>query len=267
MGDVVDGLVDGGGVLMDNGGLDDFVDGVHLVGSGDGDGSGDLDGVGLLDVLLNNDLSVDGDGDLDGDLDGITVDLEFGLDAGHLGSDDGVGASRGADPFLGDGISGSRALVGGCGGDSGIGSSVGDREGGGSNGHGVLGVGGFSGDVGVGRLGLNGLSGNEVFVSDLDGLGADLDGLVSDHTVLHVGLGDGGASVVGFGHVGHGGTVVHGGGHVGGGVHNAVVAGSSTAGSEKGSLEKIISGLGSLCIFGKSRTTTKKIWLCNQDVT
>lgn len=237
MGHVVDGLVDGGGVLMDHGGVDNLLDRVDLVGSGNGDGSGDLDGVGLLDVLLNNDLSVDGDGDLDGDLDGITVDLEFGLNAGHLGSDDGVGTSGGEDFLLGDGVSGSGTLVGvGCG-DGGIGSGVGNREGGGSNGSGVLGVGGLSGDVGVGGLGLNGLSGNEVFMSDLDGLGADLDGLVSDDAVLDVGLGNGGSSVVGLGDVGHGRGVVHRGGHVGRGVHKAVVAGSSTAGSEKGSLQ------------------------------
>ena len=76
-------------------------------------------------------------------------------------------------------------------------------------------VGGWGGDDGVCWWLVDGLAGDAVLVSDLDGAGASLDGAGSDNTVLDVSAGDGGAGVVGLGDVGDGRSLVHAGGNVG----------------------------------------------------
>merc|ERR1719158_1496928 len=115
------GLVDGDMVLVNDGGLDNLVDGVDLVGLGNGIGLGNLNGVGFGNMFLNNDFSLNGDGDSNGDLDGVFVNLELGFDSGHLGSDDRVGPDGSLDFGDGNGISGCGSLVGGCWGDGSIG--------------------------------------------------------------------------------------------------------------------------------------------------
>merc|ERR1719228_1590635 len=142
------GLVDGDMVLVNDGGLDNLVDGVDLVGLGNGIGLGNLNGVGFGNMFLNNDFSLNGDGDSNGDLDGVFVNLELGFDSGHLGSDDRVGPDGSLDFGDGNGISGCGSLVGGCWGDGSIreGGSGDDR---GGNGNCVLSsLGGFS-NVGI----------------------------------------------------------------------------------------------------------------------
>ena len=47
------GLVDSDVVLVNHGGLDDLLDGVHLVGFGNGDGVGNFDGVGFGNMFFN----------------------------------------------------------------------------------------------------------------------------------------------------------------------------------------------------------------------
>ncbi len=69
------------GGVVNHWGLDDLVNWVDLVGLCNWNWVLDFDGVGLGDVLLDDDLSLDGDGVGDGDLDGDAVHLEFGLDA------------------------------------------------------------------------------------------------------------------------------------------------------------------------------------------
>merc|ERR1719260_165153 len=176
------------------------MDGVHLVGSGDSDGPGDLNVVGLGHVLGDDDISVDGDGHVDGDIDVVFVHLELG---------NGVGLDGGGDLPDGDGVSGSGSSWDRCrgdgsqrcrgSGDDGSGQSSGLNE--------VLGSGG---GIRVGRLGDHLLADLVVLVAGLDSLGADLHGLVSNDTVFGVLLDDGGSSgirVVGLANSHRGGNV------------------------------------------------------------
>jgi len=117
--DVGNGLVDGVAGLLNDGGLNNLVDGVDLVGLGDGNWVGDLNGVGLGNMGLVDDLALNWDGVGDWDIDGNLVDLELGLDAGDLRSDLGVSANWGEDLLLGDGISGSWSKVAGSRGNDG----------------------------------------------------------------------------------------------------------------------------------------------------
>lgn len=186
------GLVDSDMMLVNDGGLVNVLDGVDDVGGGNGIRLGHIDVVRLGNPGLVDDLSLDGDRHSDRDLDGVPVDLELGLDTGQLGGDDGVGPDRGGDHLLGDSVSGSGSLVGGCGRDGNIGKWS-TRDGGWSDGVGGLGVLGLTGLIAVGGGLVDGLTGLDVVVSNLDGLGADLNGPVSND--LMVGAGDGGASM------------------------------------------------------------------------
>jgi hypothetical protein len=114
------GLVNGDMVLVNDGGLDNLLDGMDLVGLGNGIRLGNLNGVRFGNMFLNDDFSLDGDGDGNRDLDGVFVDLKLGFDAGHFGCDDGMGSDGGRDFGDSDGISGCRSLVGGCGRDGSI---------------------------------------------------------------------------------------------------------------------------------------------------
>ena len=235
----------GGGVLPDHRGLDDLLDLVDLVGLGNRHGLGDLDGVGPVDVLGHDHLPLDGNGHIVGGVIGHLVHLELGDDLGPLGGDDGVGAHGGGDLGVSDRVGGSGAEVAGRRGNDG-GHGGGDGEGGLGEGHSV-GVGlGRLRDVAV-RLGLmDRLAGDVVLHSDLDGLGANLDGLVADDAVLNAGVGDSGAGVVGLGDVGGGRGLVHPGGDVGdrgggsdrdgggGGVASGVAGGEMVSGGSRG---------------------------------
>ena len=220
-------------VLTDHGGLDDLLDLVDLVGLGNMVGLGDLNGVGPVDVLGHDDLPLDGNGDLDGDVIGHLVDLELRDDLGLPGGDNGVGAHGSGDPLLGDGVGGSGAEVAGSGGDDGShGGGVG--EGGLGNGHGVLvGLGGL-GDDRVGGGLVDGLAGDVLLNSDLHGPAADLHGLVADDAVLHTGVGDGGAGVVGLRDVGDGRGLVDPGGNVGDRGGSGVAVSEMVSGGSRG---------------------------------
>jgi hypothetical protein len=185
------GLVYADGVLVNDGGIDDVVDGVDLVGLGDSVGLGNLNGVGLGNMFVDDDLSLNGSGHWDGDLDGVSVYLKLGFDATNLRGDLGVGADGSSNSLDGDGVSGGGSLVGGCGRDSSIrcGSS---RDGWGSNGDSDLrGLGGTS-NISVGS-GLADRLFLRISKAGLDGLGANLDLTVSDNFV--VSLSDSGASM------------------------------------------------------------------------
>lgn len=177
------GLVNGDMVLINDGGLDNLLDGMDLVGLGNGIRLGNLNGVRFGNMFLNDDFSLDGDGDGNRDLDGVFVDLKLGFDAGHLGCDDGMGSDGGGDFGDSDGISGCGSLVGGCGRDGSIRSNSGNDGGGqGDSAFGSLGR--FS-NVGVGR-GLADLGVLSVGMSSLDSLGSDLDSAVSNDLVSGV---------------------------------------------------------------------------------
>jgi len=185
------GLVYADGVLINDGGLDDVLDRVDLVGLGDSVGLGNLNGVGFGNMFVDDDLTLNGDGDSDGDLDGVFVYLKLGLDAGHLGSDSGVSTHGSGDSLDGDGISGGGSLVGRCGRDGSIGCR-GSGESRGSNGDSDLRGLGLTGNISVGSsLGHRLLL--AVSKAGLDGLGTNLDLTVSDNFV--VSLSDSGASM------------------------------------------------------------------------
>merc|ERR1719225_1202321 len=157
------GLVYADGVLVNDGGFHNMLNGVDSVGLGDSVGLRDLNGVRLGHMFVNNDFPFDGNGDRDGNGDSLDSD----------------GISRGG------------SLVGGCGRDG----SIGDRSSGdgrGSNGDSGLGGLGLTSDISVGgsladRLLLS------VGVSGLNSLGTNLDLTVTDNFV--VGLMDSGSSM------------------------------------------------------------------------
>jgi hypothetical protein len=93
-------LVDGVAGLLDDGSLDNLVDGVDLVGLSNSVGLGNLNGVGLGNVGLVDNLALNWDWVGDGEIDWDLVDLELWFNAGHLGGDLGVGANWSKDVFL-----------------------------------------------------------------------------------------------------------------------------------------------------------------------
>merc|ERR1711931_421961 len=186
----------GVGGMVDNGLFNNLVDGVDLVGGGDRDGTGNLNSVGLGNMLGNNDFSLNGDGDIDGDINVVLVDLELGDNVGLDGGDLGVSSHWGEDSLLGDSVSGGGAKVDRCRGD---GSSIGGNSG---NSWGRQGTGlnkglGLAGNIAGGRLGDNFLVGLDVLVTGLHLLGADLNGLVSNNSILNMFLYNWGSSSVG----------------------------------------------------------------------
>jgi len=190
----------GVGCVMDNGLLNNLVDGVNLVGGGHRDGTGNLNLVGLGNVLLDNDLTRNSDGDLDGYINVVFVDLELGHDVGLDRGDSGVSSHGSEDSLLGNGISGGGAEVDGCWGDGGIWGRD-NGEGWGRESLGLNNGLGLAGDVAGGRLGNDLLVGLHVLVTGLNALGANLDGLVANNAILHMFLDDGGTggvSVVGL---------------------------------------------------------------------
>lgn len=107
------GLVDSDVMLVNDRGLDHMVNGMDLVGLRDGIRLGDLNGIRLGHVFLDDDFPFNGDGDGTGDVDVVFVDLKLGLDTFHLGSNDGVSSDRCGNFGDGDGVSRCWALVGG----------------------------------------------------------------------------------------------------------------------------------------------------------
>merc|ERR1712244_157652 len=114
------GLVDGDVVLVNDGGLDNLVDGVDLVRLGDSIGSGDLNGVRFGNMFLDNDFSLNWDRHGDRDLNGVFVHFKLGFNTGNLWGNVSVGPGGGSDFGDSNGVSGCRSLVGGCRGDGSI---------------------------------------------------------------------------------------------------------------------------------------------------
>jgi len=207
----VDGLVDWGGVGGDDGllvvggvggvvhmgGLDDLLDGVHLVRGRHGHGTGDGDLVRGRNMLVHNHGALNGNGHMDGHVNVVVLDLNLGDDVGLLRGDPGVGPHRGEDLLLDNGVSRGRASRDRCRGDgSHVGGSVRDDRGRQRTG---LGQGlGSSSDVAGGRLGNDLLTSRDVGVtSDHAGV-SGLHNLAADNSVLGVLLNHWGASGVGL---------------------------------------------------------------------
>merc|ERR1712243_538229 len=195
----MDGLVDGGGVrgdhslgrvdivggVVDMGSLNNLLDGVHLVGGGDGDSTGNSDLVRGGHMLVHDDLTLDGNGNMDGDVNVVVLYIELGDDVGLLGSDPGVSPHGGEDPLLDHGVSRSGSLVGGSSrdGSKSRGGSV--RDHGRGQGTGLNGVHGRSSDAGYSGLGNVFNSGNSVLVATNNRDLSSLHNLVSDNSVLN----------------------------------------------------------------------------------
>jgi len=180
-----DWLVNGVAGLLDDWGLNNLVDWVDLVGLGNWVGLFNLNGVWLGNVGLVDDLSLDWDWVWYWDINWVTVDIEFGLDAGHLGGDPGVGADWSGDSLLGNGISWGWAVVTWCWWDDWVSWGW---DGWGGNCDGGLGSSGFTSNVRVSGLLFKGLSGNDVLVSSDDLLASDLNGAGSNNSVVNNGL-------------------------------------------------------------------------------
>jgi len=207
----VDGLVDGGRVGGDDGllvvggvggvvhmgGLNDLLDGVDLVRGRHGNGTGHGDLVGLRDMLVHNNGTLNGDGHVDGHVNVVVLDLNLGDDVGLLRGDPGVGPHGGEDLLLDNSVSRGRASRDRCRGDgSHVGGSSRDDRGRQRTG---LGQGlGSSSDVAGGRLGNDLLTSRDVGVtSDHAGV-SGLHNLAADNSVLGVLLNHWGASGVGL---------------------------------------------------------------------
>ena len=221
----------GVGGMMDMGLLNNLLDRVNLVGSRDSNGPGDLNGVGLGNMLGDKDLSLNGNRDIDGDINVVLVDLELRNNVGLDRGDSGVGPKRSKDLLLDNSINWGRSSWDGCGRDSGgIRSNVGDNRGGKSSGlNKVL---GSSSSVGGGRLGDNFLSGLDILVSCLNGLGSNLDGLMSYNSILNMVLHNsrsGSIGVLGLSDSNRGMD-----GSIGSSMDSSIVAGSAIGTGNKG---------------------------------
>jgi len=166
------GLVDGVASLLNNGCLDDLLDGVNLVGLGHCVWLGNLDGVRPWHVILGDDDFLNWNWIWDWNIDGDLVDVQFWLDASHCGGDPGVGAHWGEDPLLSDSVDGGGAVVPWCWGDD-WGECCWDCWW--SNGNGVLVTSGLSGDVGVGWGLFHRFASNNILVAIEDLARTNLD--------------------------------------------------------------------------------------------
>ena len=180
------GRVGGNGLGVDMGLVDNLLDGVDLVGGLDVDGTWNVIGDGVGDVLVDNDGALNGDGDVDGDINVVLVDLSNGDDVGLLGSDPGVGPHGGEGLGDGDGIGRGGSSWDGCGGDGGVSGGGNGQDGGGQglDGNVVLGSGVLVGGSGLGDDLVMAL---DVLVAGLDLLVSGVHGLVTDNTELGVG--------------------------------------------------------------------------------
>merc|ERR1719328_959504 len=141
-------LVNTDGVLVNDRGLHNMLDGVDSVGLGDSIGLFNLNSVGLSHMFVNDDFSFDRDRHGHRDLNSVFVYLKLGLNASDSRGDFGVGADRGSNSLDSDSICRGGSLVGGCRRDSSIRyRSSGDGRG--SNGDSGLGSLGLTSNIGV----------------------------------------------------------------------------------------------------------------------
>merc|ERR1712180_477377 len=75
-----DGRVDVVGGVVDMGGLNNLLDGVDLVGGGNGNSTGNSDLVRSGHMLVHDDLTLDGNGNMDGDVNVVVLYIELGDD-------------------------------------------------------------------------------------------------------------------------------------------------------------------------------------------
>merc|ERR1719510_2911706 len=163
--------LDGG--VVDVGSLNDFLDGVNLVGSWDMDGTWDGNLIRLGNVGDLDDLTGNGTWDSNRDIDIVVLDIDLWDNVGDLRGDSGVGSDRGSDLGLDNGVSRSWASW-----------DRGSRDGRRGKSNSLNEVLGFSSNIGMGRLGDGLLSSNGVSMSSNNLLDSGLDSPLSDNSVL-----------------------------------------------------------------------------------
>merc|ERR1711902_268226 len=181
--------------MVDVGSLNDFLDGVNLVGSWDWDGTWDGDLIRLSDMGDLDDLTGNGTWDSDGDINVVVLDIDLWDNVGDLRGDSGVGSDGSSDLGLDNGVSRGRSSWDGSRGDGSI-RCWGSRDGWGSNRSGLNNVLGSSGNVRSGRLGDGLLSSNGVLMSSNNLLYSGLNGPVSNNSVFNAVLNYWGSSSI-----------------------------------------------------------------------
>merc|ERR1712121_451941 len=132
--------------VVDVGSLDDFLDGVNLVGSWDWDGTWDGNLIRLSDMRDLDDLTGNSTWDSNRDINVVFLDIDLWDNVGDLRGDSGVGSDGSSDLGLDNSVSRSRSSWDRGRGDGSI-RSWGSRDGWGSNRSGLNNVLGSSGNV------------------------------------------------------------------------------------------------------------------------
>merc|ERR1719219_1886492 len=161
--------------VVDVRGLNNFLDGVDLVGSWNMDGTGNRNFVRLSNMGHLDNLTGNGTWDSNRDINVVVLDIDLWNNVGNLRGDYRVGSDGSSDLLLNNGVSGSRSSWDRCGRDGSI-RCWGSRDSWRGNGDSLNDVLGSSGDIRMGRLGDGFLSSNGISVSSNNLLGSSLDG-------------------------------------------------------------------------------------------
>merc|ERR1712072_179099 len=181
--------------VVDVRGLNDFLDGVDLVGSWDMDGTGNRNFVRLSDMGDLDDLTGNSTWDSNGDINVVVLDIDLWNNVGDLRGDSGVGSDGSSDPLLNNGVSRSGSSWDRCGRDGSI-RCWGSRDGWRGNGDSLNNVLGSSSNIRMGRLGDGFLSSNGISVSSNNLLGSSLDSSMSNNSIFYMVLNHGGPSSI-----------------------------------------------------------------------
>merc|ERR1719228_1584064 len=181
--------------VVDVRGLDDFLDGVDLVGSWDMDGTGNRNFIRLSDMGDLDDLTGNSTWDSNGDINVLILDIDLWNNVGDLRGDSGVGSDGSSDLLLNNSVSRSGSSWDRCGRDGSI-RCWGSRDGWRGNGDSFNDVLGSSGNIRMGRLGDGFLSSNGISVSSNNLLGSSLDGSMSNNSIFYMVLNHWGSSSI-----------------------------------------------------------------------
>merc|ERR1719341_1893515 len=185
------GLVGG---VVNMGSLNDFLDGVNLIGSWDWDSTGNGDLIRLGNMGDLDDLTGNGTWDSNGDINVVFLDIDLWDNVGDLGGDSGVGSDWGGNLSLDNGVGGGRSSWNRCRGDGSI-RCWGSWDGWSGKSNSLNKVLGSSGNIRSSRLGDGFLSSNGVGVSSNNLLDSSLDGPLSNNTSTNQAMG-----IVSLGH-------------------------------------------------------------------
>merc|ERR1711872_29754 len=163
--------------VVDVGSLNDFLDGVNLVGSWDWDGTWDGNLIRLSDMRDLDDLTGNSTWDSNRDINVVFLDIDLWDNVGDLRGDSGVGSDGSSDLGLDNSVSRS-------------------RDGWGSNRSGLNNVLGSSGNVRSSRLGDGLLSSNGVLMSSNNLLYSGLNSPVSNDSIFNAVLNHWGSSSI-----------------------------------------------------------------------